>query len=281
VRGVTTTLADQQRDMWNAAAAGWIRADEHIERSLGPVARWLCDAVALAPGMRVLDIACGPGEPAMTAAARVAAGGGTVTAIDIAPDMVAATQRRAADLGLPVTAQVMDVEHLAFDDAAFDAATCRFGLMFCGSPAHAVASIRAVLKRGARFATSAWDGPERSPFFRELRAAVARFVPVPAPAPEGPGPFRFAAPGALARVLTGGGFADVHVEELPVAFRFHTPEEYWDLQSQMSNTLRTAIPQLAPAAVDELRATLLALARSYTTDGEVQFPATALVAVAR
>src|SRR5262245_38675750 len=126
--------------MWNAAAAGWARADEHIERSLGPVARWLCDAVALAPGMRVLAVACGPGEPAMSAAARVAPGG-SVVAIDLASDMVAATRGRAARLALPVTAEVMDAEHLAFDDAAFDAVTCRFGLMFCSSPERAVAGI--------------------------------------------------------------------------------------------------------------------------------------------
>jgi len=274
---VVTTLADQQREMWNAAAAGWIRADEHIERSLGPVARWLCDAAELRPGMRVLDIACGPGEPAMTAAARVMPGG-SVTAIDLAPDMVAATQRRASQLGLPVTAQIMDAEHLAFDDGAFDAVTCRFGLMFCGSPAHAARGIRSVLRRGGRFVTSAWDGPERSPFFRELRAAVARFMPVPPPVPDTPSAFRFAAPGALARVLTDGGFGEVHVEELPVAFRFHSPEEYWDLQREMSNTLRTALTELAPAQVEALRDDLLALAARYTTDGEVQIPATALVA---
>lgn len=275
-----TTIADQQRELWNAAARGWIRADEHIERSLGPVARWICDAAQLAPGMRVLDVACGPGEPAMTAAARVKEGGGTVTAIDLAPEMVAATQQRAARLGLPVTAQVMDAEHLAFDDATFDAVTCRFGLMFTSSPARAAASIRSVLRRGGRFATSAWDGPERSPFFRELRAAVARFVPVPPPPPDAPGAFRFAAPGALARVLTAGGFSDVHVEELPVVFRFHSPEEYWDLQREMSNTLRTALAELSPAQTEELKHALLQLAASYTTDGEVQFPATALVAVA-
>jgi len=275
-----TTIADEQRELWNAAAPGWVRADEHLERSTGPVARWICDAAKLAPGMRVLDVACGAGEPAMTAAARVKDGGGSVIAIDLAPDMVAATRERAARLGLPVTAQVMDAEHLAFDDGTFDAVTCRFGLMFASSPVRAAASIRSVLRRGGRFATSAWDGPERSPFFRELRGAIARFMPVPPPPPDAPSAFRFAAPGALARALTAGGFAEVHVEELPVVFRFHSPDEYWDLQRDMSNTLRTALAELAPAQVEELKHALLAVATSYVTDGEVQFPATALVAVA-
>ena len=190
-------LTKQQRAQWSAAAAGWERRDGWFEQQSQDLSGWLCDAAGIGPGMRTLDVACGAGEPAATAARRVAPGG-RVTAIDLSPDMVAVTRRKVVRLGLDhVEAQEMDVQALSFADDTFDAATCRFGLMFCPDPVRGAAEIRRVLKPGARFATAVWDVPARNPFFTSIAGVLAEFVPMPPPDPSAPGVFRLAPPGEL------------------------------------------------------------------------------------
>ena len=63
----------QQTRYWNDAAAGWTAWIEWTERNFSPLTAWFADRGCWAPGTRVLDVACGAGYPALTAAARVRA----------------------------------------------------------------------------------------------------------------------------------------------------------------------------------------------------------------
>ena len=108
--------------------------------------------------------------------------------------MVAVTRRKVVRLALDhVEAQEMDVQALSFADDTFDAATCRFGLMFCPDPVRGAAEIRRVLKPGARFATAVWDVPARNPFFTSIAGVLAEFVLMPPPDATAPGVFRLRA----------------------------------------------------------------------------------------
>jgi len=248
-----------------------------MESQLGELSRTLCDAAKLAPGDRVLDLACGTGEPAVTAARRVAPDG-QVTATDLSPDMLAAARRRFERLGLGVEVREMDAEHLEFPDASFDAVTCRFGLMFCPDPTRAAAEIHRVLRPGGRFAVAVWDEPARNPFFTLIGQVIAKFIPMPPPDPKAPGVFRLAPPGELASVLRAGGFADISVDAFPTMFRYRSTEHYWEVQSQLAAPLKAAVAKLGPEELAPLRAAVMAVAAANVIDGHVAFAATPLVA---
>ena len=89
----------QQRQMWDNAAAGWQDWWETIERAAQKVSDKIVQLAEIQPGDRVLDIATGIGEPAVTAARRVMPNG-KVLAIDISPQMLLIAKTRAKSLGL-------------------------------------------------------------------------------------------------------------------------------------------------------------------------------------
>lgn len=131
-----TTLDSKQykeaeRQSWDSVAAGWQKWWEPIERGAEKVSRRLIELAEIKPGSRVLDIATGIGEPAITAANEVG-NTGHVLATDISPQMLSVAKQRVISLGLQNVIEFKegDIETLDLPSSAFDAALCRFGLMF-------------------------------------------------------------------------------------------------------------------------------------------------------
>ena len=119
-----------QRQEWGAAADGWRRQWETIERFSQPVSDRLVELTRIRPGHRVLDVATGIGEPAVTAA-RAVGPSGSVVATDQAPEMLAIARERIAALGLRnIEFHEMDAEALDLPEESFNALLCRWGLMF-------------------------------------------------------------------------------------------------------------------------------------------------------
>src|SRR5918997_1707186 len=107
------------REQWQQAAAAWHRWGPTLAAWLGPATELMLDLAAIGPGDRVLDVAAGAGEPALTAAARVGPTG-SVLATDIAADILAYAADVARERGLSnVETRVMDGEHLELPDASF------------------------------------------------------------------------------------------------------------------------------------------------------------------
>lgn len=108
-------------------------------------AQWvapLLDAAAVAPGMRVLDVACGTGVVAREAADRV--GDAAVTGLDVNPAMLAVARRVRPGLGWCEG----DAADLPFPDGSFDAVLCQMALMFVPDPARAVREMARVAAPG-------------------------------------------------------------------------------------------------------------------------------------
>jgi ubiquinone/menaquinone biosynthesis C-methylase UbiE len=89
----------QQRELWDNAATGWQNWWPTFERGAQKVSNKLVELAEIKPGDKVLDIATGIGEPAVTAARRVKPNG-KVVAIDISPQMLLIAKTRAKSLGL-------------------------------------------------------------------------------------------------------------------------------------------------------------------------------------
>jgi ubiquinone/menaquinone biosynthesis C-methylase UbiE len=145
----------------------------------------LLDYVRARPGMRVLDLCCGPGTLTIPLA-RDLNGVGEAIGVDLADGMLEIARRAAGGRTLPVRFLRMDVEQLQFPAAHFDAAACGHGLHFLPNLGRSLREVRRVLKPKGRFAASVppSDGPDPSPAVAAFRAAFdKRLGPAP-PQPE-------------------------------------------------------------------------------------------------
>ncbi|MGZ8648082.1 MAG: class I SAM-dependent methyltransferase, partial [Solirubrobacteraceae bacterium] len=197
-------------------AAGWSRRADTYGRVTGAItARFvdsLLDAAGVGAGMRVLDVATGPGHVAAAAAAR----GAEPVGVDISEGMLAVARRDHPQLDF----RPGDAEALPFADTSFAAVVAAFVLNHLPCPEVSAAELARVLASGGRLALSVWDVPDRTAFIGLVRDAVARAGEVPwAQPPGGPDPFRFAADEQLRALLEHAGLEDVVVETVAVRHR--------------------------------------------------------------
>jgi SAM-dependent methyltransferase len=136
------------------------------------------------PGMGVLDLACGTGEPAITIATRIPTS--HVTALDLSADLLAIADQRATQRALTnISTLQADVHQLPFPDEQFDLATSRFGVMFFVDIDRALRELHRVLQPGARACFAVW-GPKEQPYFASTIGVVHRQVGGPLLVPEAP-----------------------------------------------------------------------------------------------
>jgi ubiquinone/menaquinone biosynthesis C-methylase UbiE len=263
---------------WSDAAPFWEKHREIIRQMFAPVTAALSQDGLIACGCTVLDIATGPGEPALTIASSVGLTG-RVFGIDPVPEMVEAARREARHLGLRnAQFDVAPADHLPFAAETFDVAVSRFGVMFFPSPLTAVREMLRVLKPGGKLALAAWYLAEENPFFYTLSRVIEQYVDSPPPEPDAPDTFRFASPRKLRDVLDMAG-ALVPSERI-LQFTIEVPisgEDFWTLRCEMSETLRKKVATLSREQLAEARRQALEPFRAYSTDCGLSFPAKVLI----
>ena len=277
----TIDIKDLQRSQWRDAADAWDRYFEWYSRAFAPLMNWCADAIAAAPGMRVLDVAAGSGQPSLTIAPRIQPGG-TVLGVDFSPEMVSVAERRARQTGAAnVSFRTMDAEQLGLPDASFDAVTCACGVIFFPDAQRALAEMRRVLKPGGRVAIGVWDEPSKSPFVTVGGGAVSQFHAPTPPNPNSPGAFRFAKPDVLERALRDAGFGDVSMASIPMPIEFGSTQEYWETFTECAAGIKTKISTLSAEEQVSLRHLVDELAAPFMTAGRLRLTATPLCAAAR
>ena len=263
---------------WGASAPFWEKHSEIIRQMFAPITQALVEDAQIGSQHTVLDIAMGPGEPALSVAALVGPEG-KVFGIDPIPEMVAAARRAADRLGLKnVQFDVAFADHLPFPTDTFDAVISRFGVMFFPSPVDAIREILRVLKPGQKLALAVWHFAERNPFHYTLSRVIDRYVESPPLAPDAPDAFRFAVPGKLAEVLIEAGA--ITVSERLFQFAIQAPvsvEDFWTLRCEMSEKLREKIAMLSKEQVVEVKCQALEAFREYSTDRGLSSPAEVLI----
>ncbi len=218
---------------WAGRAAAWNRWADQLAKMADRFNGPLIEAAGIGPGQRVLDLASGAGEPALTVARRVLPEG-RVTATDLVPEMLAGARRRAAEAGIEnIDFEIADMEALPFADAAFDRVTCRFGLMFVPDAGHALGEALRVLVPGGRAAYLVWGPRENTTLFAVMWDAAAEvvgsmegFFALP--------PFRFADAGSVAELMERAGFEAVAEQELRVSGEMPAGTPFWRPQFEMS-----------------------------------------------
>jgi ubiquinone/menaquinone biosynthesis C-methylase UbiE len=213
------------RDQWQQAATAWHRWGPTLQTWLGPVTDAMLDLARVGPGLRVLDVAAGAGEPALSAAVRVGPTG-SVLATDLAPNLLAFAAQSARERGLTnVATRVMDGEHLELADASFDVALSRLGLIFFPDRPRALAELRRVLTPGGRVAIASFTTPEANRFFSIPIGIIRQRASLPPPRPGLPGPFSLGAPGVMEAALREAGFRDVVVHLVVTPLRLPAAAE--------------------------------------------------------
>jgi ubiquinone/menaquinone biosynthesis C-methylase UbiE len=221
-----TEPGDNQKTLWASRADAYDRwADAQAQFAEG-FNRPLLEAAGVGPNARVLDVAAGAGEPALSAARDVAPGG-YVVASDFAPRMLAGAVRRAQAQGqrrLGFVAASMTA--LPFNDGEFDAVTCRFGLMFVPAVEQALAESRRVLGPAGRAAFMVW-GPIAE---NTLSAAIIKAlddVIGPQAGDLERLPFRLGKPGQLTALMREAGFANAEETAIRSKRRMPIGQPFW------------------------------------------------------
>lgn len=166
-------------------------------------------------GQWVLDVGCGTGVVALTAARA----GATVSALDLSPALIEHGKRHAALAGVAIDFREGDVEALPYENATFDVVTSQFGHMFAPRPEVAIAEMLRVLKPGGTVAFSTWP-PEH--YVGQMFALVGKFVPPP---PGAAPPPQWGDPGIIRQRL-GDAVTDIVFDRSVMVFPALSPQHY-------------------------------------------------------
>jgi SAM-dependent methyltransferase len=132
-------------------------------------------------GQRLLDVACGTGVVAVTAARR----GAKVSGLDLSPVLLERARHNAGVAAVDIDFTEGDAEALPYPDGSFDVVLSQYGHIFAPRPAVVVKEMLRVLKTGGRIAFSTWP-PEH--FTGRMFSFLAQHVPPPPPGTEPPAP---------------------------------------------------------------------------------------------
>lgn len=242
--------------------------------------RAIVETARVQPGMRVLDIACGTGEPAISLAALLA-GDGEVIGTDISPEPLKIAEERATQRGLSnATFQQADAHELPFPDNSFDCITSRLGIMFFADLPRALSEMRRVLKPEGRAILLVW-GPFEQPYFHTTIGTVLRMLPNAVMPESGRKMFALADEDRLTHALQQAGFSQVKEELVTVPWTWiGTPEEIWEYFQNVTvpfASLLQSIPAERRAAID---AAVLKAISQYCDGTSIKFTATVNIAVA-
>jgi len=231
-----------QKNSWDSVASGWQKWWKTIESGAQTVSDKMVELAEVRAGQRVLDIATGIGEPAITAG-KIVGKEGHVTATDISPQMLAIGQERARSLGLQEIMEFVqsDAENLKLKtDDKFDTILCRWGLMFLPNLDTALSNIHGKLVSGGRFAAAVWSEPSKVPFI-SLSMDTARKHLGTLPGQGLPGPLSLADVDILKKSFDKAGFVDIQTEKIPVIFAFDSAEDYTKFNQDIVAPIRTIL----------------------------------------
>ena len=221
-----------------------------------PAAARLVRFAGIKAGQRVLDVGCGTGVAAITAARL----GANVTGSDLTPELLEQARENARISGVELEWREADVEQLPFADTQFDVVTSQFGHMFAPRPDVAIAQMLRVLKPGGTIAFSTWP-PDH--FMGRMFALTARFAPPP-PLGAAP-PVQWGDP-TIVRERLGTAVKDILFERDMMTINTLSPQHVRFFTERTAGPVLKLVENLSandPAKLAEFRREYDAIAEQY------------------
>jgi ubiquinone/menaquinone biosynthesis C-methylase UbiE len=238
------------RDQWNSAAKGWNEASELILRALlREATETMLDMANVNPGSRVVDVAAGAGAQTLDIAKRVGSNG-YVLATDLSPEILKFAGDNARRAGYRnVETKVADGEDLGLQEASFDAAICRLGLMFYPEPLKGLHEIFRALKQGGRACTMVFSTPEANPCVVIVLSTALKHAGLPPRDPYQPGGLlSLGKPGLIDDLFDKAGFREVETRKVTATFMLPSVKEYLNLMSTSAAPIVQLLGKLDKAA---------------------------------
>jgi ubiquinone/menaquinone biosynthesis C-methylase UbiE len=245
--------------------------DDKTARATVQVIPELLAAVRIAPGMRLLDICCGPGYAAGAAAAL----GAKAQGIDFAPEMVRAAQARFPDLDFAEG----DAERLSAGDGSADVVVCNFGLFHVTHPGQAVREAFRVLRPGGRYAFSQWCAPQESAVFSILFDAVRTHADVTLADPA-PDAFALSDRTKARTLMAEAGFEDIELREVSGVLRAPTTR-FFDFSMKFGVRIPLILARQSAEVRHRIRETIERNVQNYHVGGEIHMPMPSIVVSGR
>jgi SAM-dependent methyltransferase len=252
---------------WEGIPDGYHRAFGCLtSQTVGP----LLDAAGAKKGIKLLDIASGPGYVAAAAARR----GAIALGVDFSKAMVEQARR----LFPGIDFREGDAEQLPLESGLFDAAVMNFGILHLGRPERALAEAARVIHSGGRFAFSVWAKPEETIGFGIVLRAVEAHGEPAVGLPQGPPFFRYSDPEECVRALRAAGFEAPKVTQVKQVWRLPAGDGLFN--AMKDSTVRTAglLRAQKPTVLNKIRDEIRAALAKYTKGDVVELPMPAWIA---
>ena len=205
---------------WMDRSGPWTRWADRLSDMADRFNRPMIEGLKIHPGERILDLASGAGEPALSLARAVGAEG-QVVATDPISEMLETIRRRSEAEGLRhLKTRRCHAESLPFGDGSFDAVTCRFGIMFFADIETSLLEVRRVLRSGGRCGFLVWGPVADNPLQQAVRSTLEHHLgadPTLGGAAIGDRTFAHSEPGRISEELMAAEFDEV----LETSFHFN------------------------------------------------------------
>ncbi|MEK6749160.1 MAG: class I SAM-dependent methyltransferase [Pseudomonadota bacterium] len=237
---------------------------------IAPVGEALIAALQAQPGDKILDVASGTGEPALTLAQRMG-NHISITGIDAAAGMVRVAQGKAKAARLSnLQFETMPAEHLSFKDNSFDKVLCRFGVMLFQDSLQGLKEMHRVLKPGGRMAIAVWGPPEK------MRTLYWMYHALKDKLPDGLHPplakiSSLGPEGVLADHLKRAGFVQHKIELHTLEYSFPTFDAYWNA-TEASGVIKQQFDALSNADRKLFRDEIAQFAQEFVTEKGLAVP---------
>jgi SAM-dependent methyltransferase len=269
-----TAFENMERSGWSdtTRAAGYVElfasaSDQAIEG--------LLNAVGTKPDLKALDLCCGQGNVTEALIGR----GCQVVGLDFSPAMLAFARKRVPQ----ATFLEGDAQDLPFDRGEFDIVVSNLGVCHVPDQPRVLREIRRVLRPHGRFAMTVWCGPDISPCFEVVYAAIKTHGSPNVSPPPGPDFHQFARRETAAKLLSDAGFADIDLTIIDCAWNLDTPDGLFNIFLKGTVRAATLLGSQPPQNLAAIRSALTQAVQERFPNGDswrVPVPAALLRATA-